>query len=293
MVRYTVDDNAHPGRHRTYQWSELDDWMGQIPGKDNYGVNITDDAFGLPKLRLDQAVPLNVASYHRRWKVGQTDAMGDTVGHRGFADRSLFVAENTQPRVAPTSVKQCARNHNHHLTCKHIEKRVSYAIPLELVFITPLQTWNPYNIENKGKYNSPGAYSTTANGRNGGTDKAKAYNGTNSKAYYYTPVEFFSGNEVAHDAADTTRKATGVLDRQGNLRLMKSSGIRIQLPNIQDVGVLRTRYPLMPVFAEGSPIWKELEALRDVTMDMDNYKKFIRKPAQGLNTFNAMPSHHG
>ena len=69
---------------------------------------------------------------------------------------------------------------------------------------------------------------------------------------------------MAHDPADTTRAATGVLDRHGNVRLMKSSGFRTILPNIAGVGTLRTRYPLMPVYAEGSPIWKELEALRDL-----------------------------
>ena len=290
MVRYMVDEK--PGRNRLFQWNELDDWMYQIPGKDNYGAHMVDDSFGLPKLRLDQETPINVAYYHRRWKVGEHDAMGDTVGHRGFADRSLFVAENTQPRIAPTRVSHCYRV-NGHRTCGNFEKRLSYAVPLELVFMTPLHSWNPYNLEYRGKFVDADAQSVTQNSRNGGKDAATAYNGTHSKAYYFTPVDFFSGDEVAHDPADTTRAATGVLDRHGNVRLMKSSGFRTILPNIAGVGTLRTRYPLMPVYAEGSPIWKELEALRDLIMDMDANKKFINKTPQGLSTYSASPSHRG
>ena len=52
------------------------------------------------------------------------------------------------------------------------------------------------------------------------------------------------------------------------MHLMKSSGIRTILPNIPGVGQMRIRYPILPVHAEGSQIWKELEALRDVVMDM-------------------------
>jgi hypothetical protein len=41
--------------------------------------------------------------------------------------------------------------------CQDLEKRVSYAIPLEIIFMTPLQTWNPYDIQYYGEFNSPGA----------------------------------------------------------------------------------------------------------------------------------------
>ncbi|KAL8617976.1 hypothetical protein ACOMHN_058060 [Nucella lapillus] len=229
MVRFAVDD--HQGKNHLYQWNELDDMIYEVPGKDNYGAHKTDDAFGMPKLRVENDTPMNVAYYHRCWRVGEHDAMGDIVGHRGFSDRNLFVAENTQPRIAPTKVHHCYKEHGHKV-CKDIEKRVSYAIPLEVIFLTPLNTWNPYNMENRGKFNTPQGALATKDGRNGQTTKEKAYDGINSKAYYLTLVEFFSGAEVAHDPADTTKAATGVLDRQGNLGLMKSSGIRTQLPNI-------------------------------------------------------------
>ena len=46
------------------------------------------------------------------------DAMGDTIGLRGFSDRNMFVAENTQPRIAPAQVRHCYRaQHGHHQVC--------------------------------------------------------------------------------------------------------------------------------------------------------------------------------
>ena len=112
--------------------------------------------------------------------------------------------------------------------------------------------------------------------RNGGMDKESAYDGVNSKAYYITPHQFFSGGEVERDVADTTPKGSvGVLDGKEVPRAVVSSGIRIFLPEIMGVGVLRTRYPIMPVHAEGSTVWKEVEALRDIVMDMGKYMKFF------------------
>jgi len=275
-----------------FQWNQLDDWMQEVPGKDNYGAKIEDDAFGLAKMDMELKNKINVAHYHRRWKVGARDAMGDTIGHRGYSDRSLFVAETTQPRIAPASLKHVCTRPQGRLVCQDLEKRVSYAVPLELIFLTPLQSWNPYNIEYKGSTHDPRSKAVTADGRNGGTTADKAYNGTYQRSFYYTPVEFFTGSEMSHDPADTTRAATGVLDRHGNVRLLKSSGIRINLPNIPGVGSLRTRYPIMPLWVEGTAQWKEIEALTDIVMDLDKNKRYMAKPPEGLNTYHALPSHH-
>jgi len=292
MVRYRLDET--PERNNLYQWNTMDDWMYEIPGKDNYGApKVQDDVFGLPKLTLDMSEHINVGHYHRRWKVGAHDAMGDTVGHRGYKDKTLWVAENHQPRIAKTHIHHCYRKAGQGRVCDNIDKRLSYAFPLEMVFTTPLNTWNPYNIEFKGKFNQPEARSVEENGRHGSaTTKAEAYNGTHSKAYYFTPVEFFAGNEVSHDPADTTKAATGVLDRQGNLRLMKSSGMRTILPNIAGVGSLRMRYPLMPVSHEGTAVWKEMEAVRDVVMDLEGHTKYMKTVPDALHKYTASPSHH-
>lgn len=51
---------------RTYHWGLLDDLMYEIPGRDNYGVNISDDATGLTFYDInDDTKPVNTANYHR------------------------------------------------------------------------------------------------------------------------------------------------------------------------------------------------------------------------------------
>nr|KAG5705259.1 hypothetical protein BaRGS_010710 [Batillaria attramentaria] len=248
--------------------------MSQIPGKDNYLADITDNVFGLTKMEVDRNRRLNVGYYHRWYRVVEEGAMGEKTSRRGYADRNLFVAETTQTRVAPIKLESCKRRRNKKV-CTTLYKRITYAIPLEIVFSTPLHTWNPFNIEYKGSSKSELGKTVEADGRNGKRLPEKAFNGTNSKNFYLTPVHFFSGGEVGKDSADTTRKSVGVLDRDGVMRSLKPSGIRIFLPEIEGVGVLRTRFPIAPIHAEGSPIWKELEALRDVVMNMQKYHKYL------------------
>ena len=126
--------------------------------------------------------------------------------------------------------------------CTKYEQKVSYAIPLEMIYLTPLHRWNPYNLTYKGDQKSDLGKTVTANGRNGGKTKAKAYDGVNSRIYYITPNEFFAGTETHVDAADTTKGSVGVLDPTGEARLVRASGVRIFLPNIPGVGILRQRY---------------------------------------------------
>ena len=75
-----------------------------------------------------------------------------------------------------------------------------------------------------------------------------------------TPVEFFNGGEVNPNPADTVRGAVGVLDRNGVVRTVSESGVRIFLPEIVDVpgGNIRTRYPVFPIFSEGGTTFKEV-----------------------------------
>ena len=40
-------------------------------------------------------------------------------------------------------------------------------------------------------------------------------------------------------------------------------------------GNVRTRYPIMPIYGEGSTVWKEMEALRDMMMDMQKYLPYF------------------
>lgn len=119
------------------------------------------------------------------------------------------------------------------------------------------------------------------NGRNGDRNPKKAYNGTNSRKFYQTPDAFFTGKEVSVDAADTTRESVGVLDRNGRVRICRASGVRVFLPPIKGIGSLRQRYPIMPVHGEGSAVWKELEAMKDLLLQSKTYGYLFREPLGG------------
>ena len=269
-------------RYNNPKFTLLDELMSEIPGKDNYQGNLIDDAFDLTAQTIDpkKSGNLNAAYYHRWFKVLENGAMGQSVRHRGFADENLFVAMTTQPKVAGMKLKNCKRVNRKEI-CKTINQKFSYAIPLEIIYMTPLNRWNPFDLEYKGRFNYARGRTVYANGRNGGRTPQKAYNGTNSKKYYQTPSAFFSGGEVSTDAADTTQNSVGVLDRNGVVRITQASGTRIFLPPISGVGVCRQRYPIMPVHGEGSSVWKELEATKDILLKSKTYKYIYKEPLGG------------
>ena len=269
-------------RNNNPKFSLLDELMGEIPGKDNYQGSLTDEAFDLPAHTIDpkKTGKLNAAYYHRWFKVLEKDAMGQSIRHRGYADENLFMAMTTQPKVAGMKLTTCKKKRGKE-HCKIVSQKFSYAIPLEIIYLTPLNRWNPFNIEYKGPIKSPLGKTVFADGRNGGRSKKTAYNGTNSKKYYQTPSAFFSGKEVSTDAADTTQNSVGVLDKDGVVRITRASGTRIFFPPISGVGICRQRYPIMPVHGEGSAVWKELEATKDILMKSKTYGFTYREPLGG------------
>jgi len=282
------------------KWSEginnpkftlLDEIMSEIPGKDNYQGSLTDEAFGLPAHTLDpkKTGKLNVAYYHRWFKVLEKDAMGQSIRHRGYSDENLFMAMTTQPKVAGMKMTTC-KGPKRNPRCTSITQKFSYAIPLEIIYLTPLNRWNPFDLEYKGSERTAYGKTVFQFGRYGGRTPDKAYNGTNSKKYYQTPSAFFSGKEVSTDAADTTKNSVGVLDRNGDVKITRASGIRIFFPPINDVGVLRQRYPIMPVHGEGSSVWKELEATKDLLMNSKSYGYMYREPLVGSGVVPTEPT---
>ena len=177
------------------KWSEginnprftfLDELMSEIPGKDNYQGNLTDEAFDMAAHTLDpkKSGKLNVAYYHRWFKVMEKDAMGQSVRHRGYADENLFMAMTTQPKVAGMKLKTC-KGKKGKPQCKTITQRYSYAIPLEIIYLTPLCRWNPFNIEYKGSEKTAYGKTVFQGGRNGSRTPDKAYNGTSSKKFFF------------------------------------------------------------------------------------------------------------
>ena len=269
--------------------SLLDRLMSEIPGKDNYPGFIRDNAFGLDALnpRIQNNTVLNVARYHRFYRVAQSGAMGRTMRHRAFSDDTVFMALNTRPKIPGSKFTDCVgKGANRRCTTYH--QRASYAVPLEIIYLTPLARWNPHNITYKGLAYSKEGRTVTANGRVGRLNKRQAFNGTNSKYFYHTPGTFFHGKPPGSDPADTSRGVVGVLDSAGNLQRVQASGVRMFLPNITGVGIIRTRYPIMPIHGEGSGVWKELEALKDMVMESHRYNFLFRermhRPTPGATT---------
>ena len=272
----------------TYEY--LDNLMYEIPGKDNYRRYLTDDSFGLKALNYQDTGKLfNAGRYHRWYQVSEAGANGRTHRHRGFSDSNLFVALNTQSKVAPqTANDQCKRDNKNVKKCAEAyEQRWSYAIPLEIIYLTPLGTWNPYKIKYTEDLIQP-------SNRDGGMTASKAYIGANNKHFYLTPSEFFSDSVKDADAADTSGQSVGMLNRRGNLCSVRASGVRVLLPEIKDVGVVRTRYPIAPVHQEGDPIWKELQALRDMILLQEHTSRKLRGEfeagADGLDGHNIILS---
>ena len=62
-ARFSLDDS---GKNRPTARTALDDYMEEIPGKDNYPANLTDIGFNAEGTALDDDMtPKNVGYYHR------------------------------------------------------------------------------------------------------------------------------------------------------------------------------------------------------------------------------------
>lgn len=180
-----------------------------------------------------------------------------------------------EPEVANTDAsraewKKCPRE-------KTVEKW-SYAIPMEIIYLTPLQTWNPYNLKMKSDVVQ------TANGRTGGQTAETAWDGISWLNYYMTPSEFYSGGTGISDPADTSKRGAGVLDENGNIVKVEASGIPILYQNIDGVGSnIRARHAIYPTHDEGNPSWKELKALEAVQLTGDQaMTASVREEALGI-----------
>lgn len=73
-------------------------------------------------------------------QVARSDAMGTSTRQRGFTDPNLFVATTTQEKVAGVSLEHC-QGRGRDKTCQTVSQKVSYAIPLEIIYMTPLNRY--------------------------------------------------------------------------------------------------------------------------------------------------------
>ena len=74
--------------------------------------NIADDSMGEVAYTVKSRPPelLNAARYHRFFQVKRKDAVGLSIRKRSFSDPNLFVALNTQGKIAPIGYKKCVKN---------------------------------------------------------------------------------------------------------------------------------------------------------------------------------------
>jgi len=246
----------------------LDTLMEQIPGVDNYPGNLTDNSFGPLALTRDHGV-LNSAYYHRSFRHQERGAMGSNIRRRGWSDRLIYMAQTTSERVLPVSMIDCKGGN-----CAYYNQRWTYAIPLEVIYLTPLHKWNPYGIPHYGK-NTPFWNSMIAEGRDGHCSRSTAFTGTTSNNFYRVPKDFYVGHDNMMKNVpeeDTGRDYRCVLINDQTFTVM-ASGIHIHLPRIPRLGMIRTRYPIFPIYAEGSATYKELDALKHATLDPRRYRR--------------------
>ncbi|KAK3701997.1 hypothetical protein RRG08_017887 [Elysia crispata] len=252
-ARFRISRGTDP---QNYQL--LDEIMYQIPGKNNMYSNLSQIMFGDDGMyhfgKSNKNVKLDTGRYHRWYKSAQKDAMGINAVARGFNDDFCFVAQTTQPTIASVEMEECRRR-----VCQTNRNSFSYAIPLEIIYLTPLLTWNPYNLTIH-----QGLDIVNRDGRDGTDSNSKAYDGVDSNHYYLTPTEFFSGF-VEGDPADTVRNSVFVRGPDKKARVQTSaSGTQIMLQAIPGLGRVRCRFPIAPVHSEGSTVGKEVSALRDM-----------------------------
>ncbi|KAK3737641.1 hypothetical protein RRG08_009333 [Elysia crispata] len=251
----------------------LDRIFYNITGKDNIPSNLRQESYG-NDLFVPGSSPKELqdtSRYARSTELGGEDAMGNKFVARGFNDPNLFCAETTQPRVAPITLDRCTTRRQKGKKveeCEVVETRFSWAIPLEIVYLTPLSSWNPYDI-----LYSDDKKAATGGGKFNGATEEKAFNGTDRARYYITPVQFYKGRTDSDDSADTARNGVWVRDSSGTARKCSASGLRILLPEIEGVGRVRLRYPIAPIHGEGSAVWKELNALSDYLMSKSEFEE--------------------
>ena len=119
-----------------------------------------------------------------------------------------------------------------------------------MILRTPLESWNPYGIK------------TVVGGTGDGLSAATAYNGRNdSSRHYLTPAELFAGAVTDPDPADTGATPRWMLDGGGVARSVRASGLYSVLPAIEGAGSLRLRFPIYPMYHEGSWAAAQIEAL--------------------------------
>ena len=103
----------------------------------------------------DKKTKKDISRYHRTYFIKKADAMGASAIHRGYNDPYLFAAATTQEDIAGVQVKKC-RKVKGVKKCEYVLQKWTYAIPFEIIYLTPLTNWNPYWLTSlQGKTTKP------------------------------------------------------------------------------------------------------------------------------------------
>ncbi|GFN87049.1 hypothetical protein PoB_001355500 [Plakobranchus ocellatus] len=242
--RYIVDANPEdvPQKKMT-----MDDLVAQVPGLDGIGGKLNEQSFGRENTG-------NLAYYNRAYP-SDKDAMNYYDELRGFSDGNMYVALTTQKRVAPLIVTECSSSGTN---CVESRIRASWMFPLEVIYMTPLQRWNPYNVPH-----SSGDWSTYA-GTSTGKTPEKAFLGTHDRNFYRFPSKVFDIlRPTDRVTADSHASGRYIKNEKGEVAHMAASGPRAILPYIDGVGETRLRYPVAPLHEEGTGVWEELDGFID------------------------------
>jgi len=228
----------------TYEF--LDELMETCPGRDGEGAFIKDIVDGeLAYHYVRRNEPLNAAYYSRFYsvfdRVNKTDVK---VGRRrGFNDMNLFVAKTTRPEVVPFFYPDP-------ITGEIQAHRYTYALPIEIIYRTPLVNWNPYSIVSDGV-------------------------GT----FHRIPFEFFENyNQIYRDPSDTNGLDWGVDIIQKNGGFVTGAGHYIQFNKIPGINrIIRQRYPIPPLYSDKNPGLMQTRALKHILSQI-NAQDILKSP---------------
>jgi len=268
----------------------LDLLMEQIPGVNNYPADLRDEVLNPMTERLETWLPDDPAremkgtslnkqhvegplntGYYSRYFVSGKDAMGRAIYKRGFNDNFLWAAMTTHTKVASASMTnsgssikpgEICMSDDGETPCPRVTQRWTYAFPLEIIYLSPMFRWNPYNISLKrSKDNVHGL----------GTEESPLTSATEKDFFHYTPTDFYGACSAESmevvDSADTGRGNAWVLDQAGGKHRVGVSGLVTNTKCIPGVGRVRLRFPIMPLHEEGSSSWKEVKALEKLVQD--------------------------
>ncbi|KAK3751095.1 hypothetical protein RRG08_019304 [Elysia crispata] len=251
-AHFVLDEKQKPGYGKRKVLEEL---ISQVPGLDNGPAEQNRTVFNNPPERHWTGQGILNSGYYSHWYSNGLQ-LGRIAMPRGFSDRNLFVADTTQPQIAEIPMNFCKTRH----FCVVQKLRLSYMIPMEIIYTTPLASWNPHKVKDYGV----DKVSYRVGGKNG-RSQARAFLGIYDKFFYQTPAAFFSGSVAADPfVMDDRLREYWVLDDQNVPRRVEASGVRTILPTITGgVGEVRTRYPVAPVHWRGGAVWKELSAFHD------------------------------